>query len=325
MPYLDFEEGPKKDAKPIAIVRGGSDNGKIVQLHLGDPKQKLDMSKKTELNLTKYEKHLTDFKPKDRQLLLRRMERALLKDTPSEYFQDDAYPELQDIYEMIQKDVCSNATSCIQLHDPNSVFDAIPVDKNDGRDVVYLNGASGSGKTHCLRKFAENYKKLFPDREIYMVSELPTDKTLEGLDIKRIDVQSLVDEPMDNPVQEFSKSMVCFDDFDALSGKKEAAVIDLINKVCSMGRHESVTVVITSHLSTRGAKTRLMLNEATLFQLFPQGSSQRALQYLCSTYLGLSTKQIQDLKKMNSRWVLFGKNFPQQIVSEHECKLLHRD
>ena len=42
----------------------------------------------------------------------------------------------------------------------------LPSPKKDKREIFYVAGASGSGKSYQARGLAERYKKLFPDREL---------------------------------------------------------------------------------------------------------------------------------------------------------------
>ena len=38
------------------------------------------------------------------------------------------------------------------------------------RDICYVTGASGSGKSFWTRQYAEQYKKIYSKREIYLIS-----------------------------------------------------------------------------------------------------------------------------------------------------------
>ena len=60
----------------------------------------------------------------------------------------------------------------IKLKDkPNLKFQPIP-DKNIERSIRYVTGASGSGKSYWTKNYAEEYHKIFPKRDIYMISSL---------------------------------------------------------------------------------------------------------------------------------------------------------
>jgi len=44
-----------------------------------------------------------------------------------------------------------------------------------------LRDASGSGKSHIAKGVAERYMKQFPDRDVYLVSKLEEDETLDNM------------------------------------------------------------------------------------------------------------------------------------------------
>jgi KaiC/GvpD/RAD55 family RecA-like ATPase len=49
-------------------------------------------------------------------------------------------------------------------------FDALPSPVPDKRSVILISGASGAGKSHWALHFCSNYKKLFPERKVLLVS-----------------------------------------------------------------------------------------------------------------------------------------------------------
>eukprot|EP00466_Bigelowiella_natans_P009751 jgi/Bigna1/137810/aug1.41_g12518 len=90
-------------------------------------------------------------------------------------------------------------------------FEILPNTNSDKRDVMYIAGASGSGKSYITKQIVNNYAKLYPKRKIFIVSRLDEDETLDGIKSKNIiklDIPSLVETPFDvnNPL--FYKS--CF-------------------------------------------------------------------------------------------------------------------
>ena len=51
----------------------------------------------------------------------------------------------------------------------NAMFQHIP-NKNTERDIIYVAGMSGSGKSYYIKKYAEEYHAQFPKNEIYLFS-----------------------------------------------------------------------------------------------------------------------------------------------------------
>jgi len=98
--------------------------------------------------------------------------------------------------------------------DDNVNFQIIP-NKNQERDILYIIGKSGSGKSFYAMQYAKEYKKRFPDNPIYVFSEKQSDsESLDKIgDIKRIKIgENLLevdgdDEDDDAKIKEDAKKM----------------------------------------------------------------------------------------------------------------------
>jgi len=204
-------------------------------------------------------------------------------------------------------------------------FEVIPPTDEDKRSVYYIAGASGSGKSYVAGQIATNYKKLFPNNEVYLISKLNEDSTLDSLTVgkpKRINIDSILD---DMPkIEEFKNCLVIFDDYDGITGKLGKAILELITDIAITGRHTATNLILCTHHISNYSKTRLLLNEATHYILYPQSSSFNALKHLLIHYLGMDTDEIKALKNIKSRWVCFHKNYPQYQLTQTSCKILHQ-
>ena len=220
-------------------------------------------------------------------------------------------------------------------------FEILPDTREDKRDVFYIAGASGSGKSFITRQIVNNYAKLYPKRKIYIISRLDEDSTLDGIKSKQIvklDIADLAENGFDvnNPL--FYKSCFIFDDVDDLPKKEEnEAVQDCLNAIAIMGRQHMkkkdedgketgqgcISCFFLSHYITNRHKTRIILNEAKNYVLYPQNTATNQLRYILNTYLGMTRDDIRSLKK-KGRWVCVGKNYPQHIISQYEAEILHQ-
>ena len=101
---------------------------------------------------------------------------------------------------------------------PNdSKFQQMP-DTTKEREILYITGCSGSGKSTYTRKFIEQLKEAKEDIPIYLFSALKEDESLDSVGPKRIELdESLVDDPID--IKELSHSVVLFDDIDVIPEK----------------------------------------------------------------------------------------------------------
>ena len=204
-------------------------------------------------------------------------------------------------------------------------FQQIP-DTTKNRDILYCTAPSGAGKSTYTLKYLQEYKKKYKQNEIYLFSALTEDETIDQLkDIKRIKVdETLVSDPID--IKEFEKSCVVFDDFDVISNKPiREAVIKIMNSILELGRHMSITCIITNHLSTNGTSTRRVLNEANAITIFPSSGSVKGMNYLLQTYCGMDKKDILKAKKTKSRWITIFKHSPQIMMGEKNIWLLSED
>jgi len=206
---------------------------------------------------------------------------------------------------------------------PHVQFSILPPTDKNVREVISIAGAAGAGKSFIAKEYARRYKKLWPKRDVFVVSALTEDKTLDELTfLQRILVDSLVEKPLENAIGAFEDSLVIFDDIEALVGEERKAVNELLDALLTLGRHSRTSVIVASHLPARGKETRLLLSESHRFVLMPHALGFNTLQYLCKAHVGLTVQQIQDLRSVPSRWVCLSKTFPQYQLSSGEVKLL---
>ena len=311
MPSLSFDK--VMGAKPIAIVKGGAEDGQVLYIHEDDHKGK---KPKLEINPNHYANEMRDLKPQERTKLLARLEEAHSKGLASDQLIGESGLAKQ-LYDRILSD--SNKTTKIDLADDGQ-FQLVPSPDPTKREVFYIAGASGSGKSYIAKGIAECYKKLFPDRGIYLISKLGEDSTLDKLkELKRIKIDSLIE---DYPkLEEFENCLVIFDDYDTFTGDAEKVIHKLIDDLATMGRHTCTTMLCLSHYLTNYKKTRLLLNEATHIVVYPMATSFHALGYLLKTHIGMTKDDVRDLKKMG-RWVCVYKHYPQWLISPQHARVL---
>jgi hypothetical protein len=317
MPSLSFEKS--KGATPIAQVKGGDYDKEV--LYLCNEDNAIKKAPKKEINTLSYSKDMKNMGLKKNQQasMIYKLQEAMAKGIPVEMLMENQ--NVKELYNKIQEDD-KNDTSIVLPTD--SSFHLIPTPDPKVRQVWYITGQSGSGKSYIARGLAEYYKKIFPEREIYLVSKLNEDSTLDTMKIgkpKRINVQSLMDDYPD--IKEFQNCMIIFDDYDSFPDKTGKVVQKLIYDLAIQGRHTNTTMLCLTHFTTNYKKTSLLLGEATNIVVYPQSTSAHALKYLLGTHFGLGKEDLAELKKLG-RWVSIGKNYPSYLISEHTAKLLHQ-
>jgi gluconate kinase len=190
-----------------------------------------------------------------------------------------------------------------------------------GRDVIMVGGKSGSGKSHIARNFAIRYHELYPKRKIYLISYLDEDLTLDSVGniLKRINAEKFDDEETEYDIKDFKESLVIVDDvegYERTNKKIFNGIQSVIDMVATMGRHIASSIVVCSHLLTDYKRTRLFLGEAQQFVTFMHGASRKQIFGLLGGYAGLDDEEINELRKVNSRWICTRTQFP--VVALHE-------
>jgi len=211
----------------------------------------------------------------------------------------------------------TDKTFCNLTLPDDAKFQIVPDWKKE-RDILYITGASGSGKSTFTVGYLEQYKKRFPKNPIYVFSALKEDETLDKVkDLKRIKIgANLISDPID-PLVDLKDSCCVFDDIDVISDKKQReAVYKILNTILECCRHSNTSCVCTNHLPTNKGETRRILNESHVVVYFPHSGSVRGINYLLTDYVGLSKQEIQGIKRLPTRWCAIFKNYPQIIMTE---------
>jgi hypothetical protein len=319
---INFEKG--KGGVAIAKVKGGDYNGDTLYLHQDGHKGGKGGVKELELG-----KHrLSSLPARKQQDVMRVLQEAYARGIPPEHLSPELsrIPGVMDAYEEMSGSANKSESTHIKL--PNDGhFVLIPTTDPKKREVWYIAGASGSGKSHIAKGIAEQYMKQFPDRDVYLISKLEEDDTLDSMKGRkciRLKPAKLVETPLKD-LSKLKDSLVIFDDYDTFQGKEMKVIQQLIDDIAIMGRHENITMLCLTHYLTNYSKTRLLLTEATHIVVYPLSTGAHALNYLLKTYLGLEKEEISAIRKGGSRWVCLYKNYPNYCITETEAFLLHED
>jgi len=198
--------------------------------------------------------------------------------------------------------------------------------KNQERQILYITGASGSGKSYYTQLYCSEYKKLFPKNEIFLFSSINEDSSIDK--IKGLQ-RFILDEKFIKTnigAEDFKDSMVIFDDTDVISNKiLKLKINSILNALLETGRHFNTSVIYTSHIATAGLDTKRILNEAHSITIFPASLGGRSLKNLLENHLGFDRHQIKKIKNIESRWTTICKTYPMVVLSEREAYLLKND
>jgi hypothetical protein len=193
-----------------------------------------------------------------------------------------------------------------------------------GRTIFYITAPSGSGKSYLSKEIIQEYHRMHPKNPVYVFSSLEDDPTLDSLKyLKRIKLAKSEFLEAELKAEDFKDSMTLFDDVDVISNKKVLKkTMDILNSILQTGRHFNVSCIYTSHASTTGHSSKVILNEAHVIIIFPSSAGGKVLKYLLDQYLGLSKQQIDKMKGIKSRWCAVFRAYPRAIVTQNQASLL---
>jgi hypothetical protein len=190
------------------------------------------------------------------------------------------------------------------------------------RQVIYVAGASGSGKSYWTAEYVRSFIRYKPKSQIYLFSALSEDPAFDSLEkakkLHRVKIDlKLVEDPVD--ISEIEPdSLVIFDDIDTLPKMLLKAIHGIIHKIGEIGRHTAISTVVISHLinGSDRAFTRGIHNESQYTVLYPRGCSKYQLIYFLKNYIGLSANEAKKVCSLPSRHVMVSKSYPPYLQTD---------
>lgn len=208
-----------------------------------------------------------------------------------------------------------------EIRSAKGEFHQIP-DIKSKRDCLYICAPNQAGKTTYLGEYLKYFKKVYPKKKIYLFSSQVNDPILDKYHPIRIELdEDLIQNKLTPDM--LANSFVIFDDIDKIRNKKvKKEIYDMIEEILVNGAHNNLNIAITHHLMTNYKDTRVILNECSSITFFPRGGSAQQIRYTLKNYYGLSTKQIEHILKLKSRWVTLFRGYPQVVLYSKGIYLL---
>lgn len=336
---LSFEKG-----RPIAIVQGGRYDKKIINLY--DPTQKCcekckgiecrynpcceeckggDCGKGTMMDASPIQTPILDNINDD---FIKKIKAG--KFSINDYkqlmrsFKSEQEPEnewLRDVYKKSKEVSNDRSKKEFLIHDEGIIQ---PLPRFDKTERAYISGPTDSGKSYFVRKYMEQLRKVYPNRKIYLFSDVEEDEEIDKIpNLIRVHLdEDLIKKKPIRP-ETLKNSIVLFDDIDSIQNPKLYKVIAALrDSLLRRGRHEDISVICTNHLLTNYKDTRIILNECNTITFFPRSGGTDAIKYTLKKYGGLSSKQIQTVMSLPSRWIMLYKCYPNFILYEKGVYLL---
>lgn len=196
--------------------------------------------------------------------------------------------------------------------------------KESKRNILYICGASGSGKSYYATQYLKEYRKCFKDNPIYFFSAVDNDfgKGINGLKKIKLNEDFIKTDITMNDVKD---TCLVYDDTDVIRNKILRGKLDgICDKTLQVGRHYNTSMIFTNHLAYNGKDTKMILNECHSITFFPSSLGGKARKYLLENYLGLDNEEIKKLRKLPSRWLTIIKGCPMVALYEKGAILLNQ-
>lgn len=318
------------DGKPIAIIKGGKYNSKIVYLDQEQKKENkiaiddpYEYMEEDEIRGISRSKNIN----KMNAIEFAKLKRSILMNREPEN------DELNEVYKVMKKELPKKISKELNLYD-DGIIQMIP--NIDGSERLYVAGPTGSGKSYFISKYIEQFTKLFKDAPIYLFSDQDSDEVLDKFSPIRVKInESLLENPIKpeelsvpkikNPTkpEDYDPVLVIFDDTDSIEDKKISVAVSLFrDTLLKRGRHFNLYTICSSHQITDYKNTRIILNEVSMITVFPKSGSTNGINRVLGTYCGLNSSQIKRIFDLPSRWVSIFKNYPMYVMYEKGIYLL---
>lgn len=179
---------------------------------------------------------------------------------------------------------------------------------------VYINGASGLGKTYVANILANSYHESYPRNKIVLISGHKNDPsfTLPSSTYKiRVD-RSIIEDRFE--LEEFENSLIIMDDIEAFEKDIIEALLTFYEHILKQGRHWKISSILIRHTLFDGFKYKNIIQNSDIKILFINGNKFPVINYL-KRFLMMDNNMIKKIVNQQSRWIIINNN-PFYIMSQ---------
>ena len=233
-----------------------------------------------------------------------------------------------------KKRCCKNCLGCesqtfkeFLIEDRGKIIPIAPTLPRHG----FIFGPTGCGKSDFCYKYASSYQESNPNNPVYLISYVDEDSTIDRIkDLIRIPMSDIIDGQITG--KNLKNSLVIFDDVDSKPPVPEdksyepkelfKLIEDTRDAMLTTGRHDGISVLVTSHLGADALKTKKSINESGFIVVYPKAGAFQQIDRIMRIYNGLSKPQLKKLQELPSRWVMLQKSYPPLVIHEKGVYLL---
>lgn len=213
-------------------------------------------------------------------------------------------------------------------------------DPEGRRDVIYMTGPSGCGKSYQSAIFAKNYKEMYPENSVVLIShQPPTNPKKDALSLYNLNCiyfdlrnpnvceSNFAGGPNKLDLKELEDSLVIFDDYENIRDKViYKGVFNLILDILFTGRHYRCSALLIRHTRSSAAETAQILTEAQWVNMYPGAITAESIEYFANRYCGISKKQMKeilhDCHVDGERYMYCHTNYPLMVVTDHSIRMI---
>lgn len=153
--------------------------------------------------------------------------------------------------------------------DPNKsnqmLYPVIPSLKFGENFLIYIYGSKGNGKSTFAYIFAKQYEKMYKNNKIYFISNKKSsdDQNMRNVNLHQLTIQEMKDFEQEH----YKDCLFIVDDIDYGEIKKPA--LDVVNKICTLGRQYKCSLIYISHVET-ALQSSIIYKVFDIFITFPK-------------------------------------------------------
>lgn len=181
------------------------------------------------------------------------------------------------------------------------------------RFIIFISGASGSGKTCLSSIFINQYLNHYKNRKAYYLCNTAKKDDPNLAPIKRLQ-QLDTDNILDLSVEDMKNSLIVVDDTDFHDDHK--AIMKWLNTMVECGRKFGVSIIYSSHIHSKVSESPIY-KEVSMYITF---SDSLINNRMLSTHLQIPDNTILDLAEGHHAFICFNKIFRAIITDKTVSK-----
>lgn len=207
-------------------------------------------------------------------------------------------------------------------YDDNLRFFPLFFREANHREILYLSGASGGGKSTFASKCAGQYQELYPNRNVFILTSELNFKDPAWDKIKSpifVNVEKFIEMIKERIVEDtdFKDSLMIYDDLNFLVDAERKILYHFINKSLELFRKLNTSLIILNHHATSYKESRTIINELQYYIQFGNTLQTRSNR-LYESYFNLEKQSIKKINGMKADRFKLVSAKDQYVMSEFE-------